>query len=164
MNHVRPHKLKRDPGVERGENPLALFLFYHTADVVTMRIADRSGNGPCDRGGQAQRQQGLRPPRSSPRGDMPSGRKTPPPFASPALPIVLAWVKGRLRPFLTPLTLCANDPGDRGGASTGRKGGWKRKMMDTDQGKSFLEWVLIFLRLFREIWTYVNSLDIKKWS
>ena len=123
MNHVRPHKLKRDPGVERGENPLALFLFYHTADAVTMRIADRSGKGPCDRGGAFLSVAPVRPVRRQAFGPQKTKRT---PFASPALPIVLAWVKGSLYSLFAPLTLCANGPGDRGGASTGRKGGWKK--------------------------------------
>ena len=48
----------------------------------------------------------------------------PPPFASPAPPIVLAWVKGSLYSLFAPLTLCANGSGDRGGKSAGRKGGY----------------------------------------
>ena len=152
MNHVRPHKLKRDPGVERGENPLALFLFYHTANVVTMRSADRSGKGPCDRGGQAQRQQGLRPPalwpvRRQAFGPQKTKRTT---FASPALPIMLAWVKGSLRSFFTPF-----DPMRKRSGQSGRRKhwskGWVEKMVDPDQGKGFLEWVFLLLRLFREL-------------
>ena len=30
--------------------------------------------------------------------------------------------------------------------------GWVEKMVDPDQGKGFLEWVFLLLRLFRELW------------
>ena len=134
MNHVRPHKLKRDPGVERGETPLALFLFYHTADAVTMRIADRSGEGPCDRGGQAQRQQGLRPPALWPVRQQAFGPENAPAVRLPGPSHCASMGQG-----ITLFAFRALDPMRKRSGRPGRRKHWSKG------------WVFLLLRLFREL-------------
>ena len=145
MNHVRPHKLKRDPGVERGVFPLALFLFYHTADAVTMRSADRSGKGPCDRGGASLSVAPIRPVRRQAFG----------PENAPAVRLPGPSHCASMGQGITLFAFRALDPMRKRSGRPGRRKhwskGWVEKMVDPDQGKGFLEWVFLLLRLFREL-------------
>ena len=122
----RPTSKRVKPESSEGETPRAFFILpYGRRSNNAHRRSQRQRALRSRR--QAQRQAtAYASPLFGPCGPGPSGRENAPPFASPALPIMLAWVKGSLRSFFTPLTLCANGPGDRGGASTGRKGGWKK--------------------------------------
>ena len=127
-NTQTPHKQTRETGVWRGEkSPRTFFILpYCRRSNNAHRRSQRQRALRSRR--QAQRQAtAYASPLFGPCGPGPSGRENAPPFASPALPIMLACVKGSLHSFFTPLTLCANGPGDRRGASTGRKGGWKRR-------------------------------------
>ena len=114
-----------------------------------MRIADRSGNGPCDRGGQAQRQQGLRPPALWPVRRQAFGPEKAPAVRLPGPSHYASMGQG-----ITSFVFHALDPMRKRSGRPGRQNIGRKEVktvFDPDQGKSFLEWVLIFLRLFREI-------------
>ena len=115
-----------------------------------MRIADRSGKGPCDRGGQAQRQQGLRPPALWPVRRQAFGPENAPAVRLPGPSHYASMGQG-----ITSFVFHALDPMRKRSGRPGRRKhwskGWVEKMVDPDQGKGFLEWVFLLLRLFREL-------------
>ena len=114
-----------------------------------MRIADRSGKGPCDRGGQAQRQQGLRPPALWPVRRQAFGPENTPAVRLPGPSHYASMGQG-----ITSFAFHALDPMRKRSGRPGRQNIGRKEVktvFDPDQGKSFLEWVLILLRLFREI-------------
>ena len=147
-NTQTPHKLKRDPGVERGEIPSRFFHFtIRHPSVTTHRRSQRQRALRSRRAGAA-------PTRLTPARTLARAAKAFGPENTPAVRLPGPSHYASMGQGITSFAFHALDPMRKRSGRPGRQNIGRKEVktvFDPDQGKSFLEWVLILLRLFREI-------------